>query len=71
MPVVWEKSGEAFYATSERDQSGERYYLVVDVLPNGGWNWSVWRQGDDWRIAVNGTAPTARDAMRAAEAAAK
>jgi hypothetical protein len=50
MPVVWERSGEAFYATSQDDQSGERCCLVVDALPNGGWDWSVWRQ-PVWRPA--------------------
>jgi hypothetical protein len=50
MPEIWESSGEAFCATSEGDQSGKRYYLVVDVLPNRGWDWSVWRQ-PVWRPA--------------------
>ena len=68
MIIVWEQSGEAFYAT-ETSQSGEKHYLIVEKLPKGGWDWSVWRQRDSWRIARNGTANTAQEAMRAAERA--
>ena len=69
MPVVWEQSGDAFFATAETTRNGERYYLVIDQLPRGGWDWSVWRQGDSWRLARNGTADTAQEAMKRAEEA--
>ena len=71
MPVVWERSGEAFYATADTTQSGERYYLIVEELPKGGWDWSVWRQRDNWRVVRNGTAKAAQEAMWAAEEAAR
>jgi hypothetical protein len=68
MAVVWERSGEAFYADVEA-ADGTRYYLIVERLPAGEWDWSVWRQGNDWRGAHSGTGRTAQEAMRQAEEA--
>ena len=56
MPVVWERSGEAFYADVEVADGSRRYYLIVERLLQGGWDWSVWRQRDGWRSASSGTA---------------
>ena len=69
MAVVWERSGEAFYADVEAGD-GNRYYLVAERLPGGGWDWSAWAQRNDWRGLHHGTARTAREAMREAEQAA-
>jgi hypothetical protein len=35
MSVVWERSGDAFYATAEIEQGGDRYHLIVDQLGRG------------------------------------
>jgi hypothetical protein len=69
MAVVWERSGEAFYADID-DADGTRYHLIVESLPGGGWDWAVWRQTDGTRETHSGTAGTVQDAMRAAEEAA-
>jgi hypothetical protein len=69
MATVWEQSGDAYYATVQV-QDGDRYHMTIDKLPRGGWEWSVWRQGDNWHLARKGTADTAQEAMGAAEAAA-
>jgi hypothetical protein len=66
MSVVWESSGEAFYAHVEATD-GTRNSPIVEPLPAGGWDWSVWRQGNGWRGAHSGTARTAQEAMREAE----
>jgi hypothetical protein len=69
MAIVWERSDEAFYADIEA-ADGKRYYLIVESLAGGGWDWSVLRQRDDWRGVHHGTAGTAQEAMRQAEEAA-
>jgi hypothetical protein len=69
MAVVWERSGEAFYADVEA-ADGNRYYLIVEGLTAGEWDWSVWHQRNGWRGSRNGTARTAHEAMREAERAA-
>jgi hypothetical protein len=68
MAVVWEQSGDAFFATVE--QGVKRFHLSVDELPGGGWDWAVWVQRNGWRIVRNGTASTAQEAMQEAERAA-
>jgi hypothetical protein len=68
MAVVWERSGEAFYADLDT-ADGTRYHLIVEMLPGGGWDWSVWRQNDGTRGVHTGFAVTAQEAMRAAERA--
>jgi hypothetical protein len=69
MAVVWERSGEAFYADVDA-ADGSRYHLIVERLPGGGWDWSAWRQNDGARGVHNGVAGTAQEAMRASEQAA-
>jgi hypothetical protein len=68
MAVVWERSGDAFFATVEH--GADRYYLTAEELPGGGWDWSAWSQRNGWRSVRNGTADTAQEAMREAEHAA-
>jgi hypothetical protein len=67
MPVIWEQIGVGFYATAGIGHGRNRYYLVADKPAKAGWDWSVWRQGYDWRLMRNGVAATAQEAMRAAE----
>ena len=68
MAIVWERSGGAFYADADA-AGGDRYHLIVEDLPGGGWHWSVFLQTDGSRNVHSGTAGTAQEAMRAAEAA--
>ena len=68
MSVVWERSGESFYADAEL-ASGAKIYVIVERLPDGGWDWAVWRSGDGWTVSHHGVADTAREGMRAAERA--
>ena len=68
MPVVWERGGDASFATV--DCGADRYYLTGERLPEGGWDWSAWSQRKGWRIVRNGTAAMAQEAMREAEHAA-
>lgn len=35
MPVVWERGGDALFATV--DCGADRYYLTAERLPEGGW----------------------------------
>jgi hypothetical protein len=69
MAVIWERSGEAFYADLDA-ADGTRYHLIVEKLPRGEWDWSVWRQNDGSRGIHTGTAGTVQEAMQAAERAA-
>ena len=69
MAVIWERSGEAFYADVET-ADGTCYYLIAERLPGGGWDWSAWSQRNGWRSEHHGAARTAQEAMREAEQAA-
>jgi hypothetical protein len=69
MAVVWERSGEAFYADLDAED-GTRYHLIVERLPGGEWDWSVWRRNDGTRGVHTGVADTVQEAMRAAQQAA-
>jgi hypothetical protein len=67
MAVVWERSGDAFFAIV--DHGTDRYYLTAEELSGGGWDWSAWSQRYGWRIVRNGIADTVQEAMRNAEQA--
>jgi hypothetical protein len=55
--------------TAEVPSGDGRHYLVVERLPTGGWDWVTWGQGSHAQ-SVHGSAPTAAQAMIAAEHAA-
>jgi len=69
MAVIWERSGEAFYADIDA-ADGTRHHLIVERMPAGGWDWSVWWQTDGTRGVHSGPADSVQEAMRKAEAAA-
>jgi hypothetical protein len=70
MAVIWEKSGDAFYADVEA-ADGSHIHMSVEELPRAaGWEWLVWHQRNGMRVMGHGVAGTAQDAMQAAEAAA-
>ena len=65
--MIWERSGEAYYATVTGPDDEVLIRLIVE--PHGDlWDWTVWRIEDDHYKARKGIASTARDAMRDAEA---
>jgi len=43
--MLWERSGSAFHATVEDASGRVLYRLIVEELPNGTWDWAVWRLG--------------------------
>ena len=69
MALVWEKTGEAFYATVASPAGEPRFYLVVESL-GAGWDWAVWRPGEGQSDARRGRAVTRHGAMWDAERAA-
>lgn len=69
--MVWEKSGQAYYATVLGPDDVPRFNLVVERLPEGLWDFTVWRPGDEPELAVRGVARTASEAIRLAELAAR
>jgi hypothetical protein len=66
MSLVWEKSGEAFYATVTDLAGLVRGHLIVE--PGGiGCDWAVWRPGEHKASAKHGRAATLHGAMWDAE----
>jgi len=56
-----------FTAALGRDLN--RRFLVVERLPDGGWDWAAWHR-DAAGLSRHGVAPSAATAMEAAERAA-
>jgi len=69
MSIVWERSGEGYYASVMGPSDEVRFHLTVEKYDDH-WDWAVWRPGDNQRVAVNGIAETIQEAMRDAEQAA-
>lgn len=67
--MLWERSGSALHATVEDSSGGVLIRLIVEELPNGSWDWAVWRPGDPVPLGRHGVAATVHDAIRAAEEA--
>ena len=70
MTVIWERSGNAYYAVI-RDPADEVQFRMIVEPAGDGWDWSTWRPGSDQRVAGYGVAKTVQDAMREAEGAAE
>ena len=70
MPVVWERDGDADYASVEYPVGTIRYGLVVEKM-DGTWDWSVWKPDNPGVSARHGVADTVQGAMREAEGAAE
>jgi hypothetical protein len=67
--VIWERSGQAYYATITGPVGEVRFHLVVE--PNSErWDWVAWRPGETRRLARIGHAGTVQGAMSEAESAA-
>jgi hypothetical protein len=68
----WSKVEDIRSATLVARRGGARYHLIAERLPaNDGWDWTVWRQGDEPEASRHGYAPGAITAMAAAEGAAR
>ena len=68
--MVWERRGEAYYATVVGADGEPLYHLIVGELPEGMWDCAVWSPGGDPALVVRGVARTVQEAMREAEKAA-
>jgi len=67
----WSKAEDILSATLVARSGGARYHLIAERLPaNDGWDWTVWRQGDEPEASRHGYASGAITAMAAAEEAA-
>jgi hypothetical protein len=69
MPVIWERSGGAFYASVAGLGGGIPIRLIVE-FDRDHWDWMVWRADEDRDKARQGLAGTVQEAMRDAEKAA-
>ena len=66
MALVWEKDGEAFYASVTEPAGEMRFRLIVENTADG-WNWAVWRPGKYGESVRHGRAATLHGAMWDAE----
>ena len=67
----WSKADDILSATLVARCGGARYHLIAERLPaSDGWDWTVWRQGDEPEASRHGYALGAIPAMAAAEEAA-
>jgi hypothetical protein len=68
MTVIWEQSGEAYYATVTAPSGEVAFHLIVESV-GGYWDWAVWRPDEGRNAARHGIAATVQEAMREAERA--
>ena len=69
MAHVWRHREGSLLATTMTGRNGSRFHLNVEIIPNGDWDWIVWRAGDSYDVRY-GVARSTEAAMAAAEAAA-
>jgi hypothetical protein len=69
MTLIWERSGDVYYATVRAPVGEARVHLVVESDGNR-WDWTAWRPGEDLHEARRGVAGTVQEAMWDAERAA-
>ena len=67
--VIWERSGEAYYATVAGPAGETLFHLIVES-DGDRWDWAVWRPGEDRDQARHGRAVMLHGAMWDAEQAA-
>jgi hypothetical protein len=68
MSIVWEKDGEAFCAAVTDEAGRPQLHLMVESEGHG-WDWAVWRPGEDRASARHGRTTTRHAAMWDAERA--
>ena len=67
MPIIWRQDDRTSFSTQTHAETGERYFLRVERLPDKGWDWLVWR-ADGPRAGVRyGYAASAKAGKAAAE----
>jgi hypothetical protein len=72
LPVAWQKSEDALFASFQSGPESVRFHLIVEQLPRrSSWDWAVWQQGQAGETPRHGRASSVANAMMAAEAAAK
>jgi hypothetical protein len=67
--MIWERNGEAYYATLERLSGEVLFHLIVEQTPDGAWDWAVW--ASDGTYEASGMAPILHVAMLEGEKNAK
>ena len=67
--MTWHTAGDAMFAAALSHLGRVGYRLIVEPLPRcNGWDWAVWRPGDNEVMTRHGRASSAVTAMAAAEA---
>jgi hypothetical protein len=66
--VIWERSGEAYYATLTEPSDEIGFHLIVES-DRDRWDWAVWRPGEKPQTSRHGVADTVQNAMQDAERA--
>jgi signal transduction histidine kinase len=70
-PVLWHRAENAVFASVPGPPGQVHYRLIVEPLPRqNGWDWTVWRPGNDGQQSRYGRASSIVSAMAAAEDAA-
>jgi hypothetical protein len=64
--MMWEKSGEVYYGIVT-DLAGVILWHLIVELDGAGYDWTVWRPGEDKATARHGRAATRHGAMWDAE----
>jgi hypothetical protein len=67
--MIWERNGDAFYATDETLSGEVCFRLIVEMRPDETWDWAAWRDGGRVELARHGVIETAQAAIQAAELA--
>lgn len=67
--MQWTVDTPDLSSAADIDPTGSKRYLVVEALPDGGWDWIAWADDQDTCFS-HGRAPTRGAAMEAAEAVA-
>ena len=63
--IYWMRETPDLFCASVVSTWGVRRYLVVEVMPGGGWDWAAW--ASDGAASQQGSASTEGEAMLAAE----
>jgi hypothetical protein len=69
MSLIWERSGQAYYAAVRDDLSGEVRFRLIVERSTSAWDWAAWRPGQDQSGARVGTTMTLHGAIREVERA--
>jgi hypothetical protein len=65
--MVWERSGDTYYASPLGPNDEPLFHMIIEQLPDGMWDWTVWPPGGNPGQAMRGVALSVQDAMNQAE----